>query len=333
MRLLLCLFVLTNVPALLAFQSKKVVATGMSPAEVKELQAAVPSVRLVPASGPQVVKEIADADAVLGPVTPEQFRVAKQLKWVHVYSAGVEGALFPELVKSDVVVTNAKNMYGPQIADHAFAFLLTLTRRLNTTIPSQSKEDWPRGREGMFELDGKTAVVIGVGGIGSNIAQRAHGFGMKVIGVDIRDVPVSNVLQQVVTPDHLEEVLPLADVVFIAAPLTKRTEGMMGPKQMALLKKGSYYIAVSRGKITDTGALVKALDEGRLAGAGLDVVDPEPLPKGHALWKFPNVVITPHTAGGSDRLDGRLQSLLKSNLERFSKGQPLLNTVNKAEGF
>jgi phosphoglycerate dehydrogenase-like enzyme len=185
----------------------------------------------------------------------------------------------------------------------------------------------------MFELNGKTAVIIGVGGIGSNIAQRAHGFGMKVIGVDLRDIPPSTVLQKVVHPDRLNEVLPEADVVFISAPHTKKTEGMMGPAQFNLLKKGTYYIAVSRGKITNTGALVKALDEGRLAGAGLDVVDPEPLPKGHPLWKFPNVVITPHTAGGSDNLQGRLHSLLLENLKRFGNGEPLINVVNKAEGF
>ena len=125
------------------------------------------------------------------PLTPELFKQAKQLKWLHISSAGVERALFPELVESNVVVTNMKNVYGPQIADHAFAFLLALTRKLNVTIPRQHLEEWPAGREGMFELDGKTAVIIGVGGIGSQIAQRAHGFGMKVIGVDIRDIPPS----------------------------------------------------------------------------------------------------------------------------------------------
>jgi phosphoglycerate dehydrogenase-like enzyme len=245
----------------------------------------------------------------------------------------VEGVLFPELVASDVTVTNAKNLYGPQIADHAFGFLLALTRRLNVSIPNQSKEEWARGREGMVELDGKTAVIIGIGGIGGNIAQRAHGFGMRVIGVDIRDLPRNNIVQKVVPPDRLDEVLPEADVVFIAAPHTKKTEGMMGAKQFSLLKKGSYYIAMSRGKLTDTNALVKALDEGRLAGAGLDVTDPEPLPKGHPLWKFPNVVITPHTSGGSDNLAARQRALLLDNLTRFGAGRPLVNVVNKQEGF
>src|SRR5207302_1954150 len=228
----------------------------------------------------------------------ELLKRAKQLKWLHITSAGVEShgrqvGVFPELVDTNIVVTNAKNVYGPQIADHAFAFLLALTRKLNVTIPRQQLEEWPPGREGMFELNGKTAVIIGVGGIGSQIAQRAHGFGMKVIGVDPRDVPPNNEINRVVPPDQLDSVIPLADVVFISAPHTAKSEGMMGAKEFELMKKGSYFIAVSRGKVYNAGGLVKALDEGRIAGAGLDVVDPEPLPKGHPLWKFKNVVITP----------------------------------------
>jgi D-2-hydroxyacid dehydrogenase (NADP+) len=128
-------------------------------------------------------------------------------------------------------------------------------------------------------------------------------------------------------------VLPEADVVFMAAPHTPKTERMMGPGQFELLKKGSYFIAVSRGMTYDTAALVKALDSGRLAGAGLDVTDPEPLPKGHALWQFKNVVITPHTAGGSDHIDERLNALIRENIRRFAEDKPLLNVVDKKEGF
>jgi D-2-hydroxyacid dehydrogenase (NADP+) len=331
MRKLICFVALLCAPGLWA--QKKVVALGMAPAEVQALKSAVPGVNLVAASGDAVLKEVADADGVIGAIRPEQFRAAKKLKWVQATHTGMENDIFPELANSSVILCNTKNVYGPQIADHAFAFLLSLTRRLNVTIPNQSKEEWLRGREGMFELDGKTALVIGLGGIGSNIAQRAHGFGMKVVGVDIRDFPNSSVVSKVVTPEHLDEVIPEADVIFIAAPHTKRSQGMIGSKQFGLMKKGTYYIAMSRGKLTDTNALVKALDEGRLAGAGLDVTDPEPLPKGHPLWKFPNVVITPHTSGGSDNLASRMRTLLIENLTRFSKDQPLMNVVDKQAGF
>jgi phosphoglycerate dehydrogenase-like enzyme len=319
-------------------QTKKVIAN-LSPDMVKELAVTAPNVRIVAARGADLTREIVDADAMVGvQLTPELFKLAKQLKWLHISSAGVENhggqvGLFPALIDSDVVVTNAKNVYGPQIADHAFAFLLALTRRLNVTIPRQHLEEWPPGRSGMFELNGKTAVIIGVGGIGSQIAQRAHGFGMKVIGVDIRDIPVSNEVQRVVPPDMLDSVLPEADVVFISVPHTHKSEGMMGAREFELMKQGSYFIAMSRGKIYDHGALVKALDSRRLAGAGLDVTDPEPLPKGDPLWKFENVVITPHTSGGSDNLEGRLNHLVSENIRRFGAGLPLLNVVDKKAGF
>jgi phosphoglycerate dehydrogenase-like enzyme len=313
--------------------SKKILAPALSDSEIQTIQAAVPGARIVKVQGPAIAREIEDADAIIGGVSRENFSRAKKLKWVHVMSAGVEKDLFPELINSEVVVTNAKNVYGPQIADHAFAFLLSLTRRLNVTIPKQHDEEWPRGRSGMFELNGKTAVIIGVGGIGSQIAQRANGFGMKVIGVDVRDYPPSTTVQRYVHPDMLDSVLPQADVVFISVPHTKKSEGMMGRKEFELMKKGSYFIAVSRGKIYSMDGLVKALDEGRLAGAGVDVTDPEPLPKGHPLWKFPNVVITPHTAGGSDRLEERIDHLIQENVRRFVAGEVLLNVVDKNAGF
>ncbi|HYI94363.1 MAG TPA: D-2-hydroxyacid dehydrogenase [Bryobacteraceae bacterium] len=319
-------------------QTKKVIAN-LSPEMTAELAKTAPNVKIVPARNADLAKEIVDADAIVGVrLTPELLKQAKQLKWLHISSAGVEPhgnqtGLFPELIESNVVVTNAKNVYGPQIADHAFAFLLALTRKLNITIPRQNLEEWPQGREGMYELDGKTAVIIGVGGIGSQIAQRAHGFGMKVIGVDIRDIPRNNIIQRVVPPDMLDSVLPEADVVFVAVPHTKKSEGMMGARQFELMKQGSYFIAISRGKIYDHAALAKALDSKRIAGAGLDATEPEPLPKGHALWKFPNVVITPHSSGGSDNLQARQNYLVRENIRRFGAGLQLLNLVDKKEGF
>jgi len=319
-------------------QTKKVIAN-LSPEMLKELAVSAPNVKIVSTRGIDLAKEIEDADALVGvQLTPALFKHAKKLQWLHISSAGVEShggqvGLFPELVESNVTVTNAKGVYGPQIADHAFAFLLALTRKLNVTIPKQRLEDWPPGRDGMFELQGKTAVIIGVGGIGSQIAQRAFGFGMKVIGVDIRDIPTSVMIQRVVPPDQLDAVLPLADVVFVSVPHTAKSEGMMGAREFELMKQGSYFIAMSRGKIYDHAALVKALDNRKLAGVGLDATDPEPLPKGHALWKFPNVIITPHVSGGSDNLEARLTDLVKENIRRFGAGLPLRAVVDKKEGF
>ena len=327
------LFSFLALTCVLSAQPKKLVVN-LSPDFIKEVQAANPNLRIVPARGPEVAKEIVDADGIVGiNLNADLLRQAKNLQWYQTGNTGMERTLFPELVESKVIVTNQKQIYGPQIADHAFAFLLALTRKLNMTIPRQQLEEWPSGRDGMYVLEGKTAVVIGVGGIGSQIAQRAHGFGMKVIGVDVRDMPPTVTVQRFVPPDMLDSVLPEADVVFVSVPHTKKTEGMMGAKQFELMKKGAYFIAVSRGKIYDHGGLVKALDSKRLAGAGLDVTDPEPLPKGHPLWKFNNVVITPHTSGGSDQLQNRINTLYRENIRRFAAGLPLLNVVDKREGY
>jgi phosphoglycerate dehydrogenase-like enzyme len=325
---------LAALSALLASaETRKIVVTGMPPEAIREFQSVSPDVKVVSAERDQLLKEIVDADAIFGTISPQLFHAAHKLKWVQIYSAGVETYRFPEFIHSDVILTNCKVIQGPEIADHALALLLALTRDLNKIIPNRSKEEWARASYHPLELRGKTAVVIGVGGIGSQIAQRAAAFGMKVIGVDPKDIPFSPYVTRTVYPDRLDSVLPEADVVFISAPHTPQSEGMMGPKQFELMKKGSFFIAVSRGKLYNTEALVKALDERRIAGAGMDVTNPEPLPKGHALWKFDNVIITPHIAGQSDGIDARRVGLIKDNIARFLKGEPMLNVVDKVKGY
>jgi phosphoglycerate dehydrogenase-like enzyme len=174
---------------------------------------------------------------------------------------------------------------------------------------------------------------VGVGGIGTQIAIRANAFGMKVIGVDPEDKPFMPFLERVVKPDQLDEVVPLADVVFISTPHTEKSHKMMGMHEFELMKKNSYFIAVSRGGIYEMPGLVKALDSRQLAGAGVDVTDPEPLPKGHALWKFDNVIVTPHIAGRSDQDNARMVGTVKDNIKRFVDGLPLINVVDKQKGY
>lgn len=320
----------------LAAQQKKIVATGLGASLISEFQKAAPNATFVvgdvknPAT---LASQVADADAILGTISPELFRAAKKLKWVHIFSAGVETYRFPEFINSDVTLTNARVIQGPEIADHAFAFLLAFTRSLYRAIPDRTKEEWGRGAYTAIELRGKTAVIIGVGGIGQQIAMRAWAFGMNVIGVDPKDYPLSNYVSRIVPPDRIDTVLPLADVVFVSAPHTPESEGMVGPRQFELMKKGAYFIAVSRGKLYNSEALVKALDEKRLAGAGLDVTNPEPLPKGHPLWKFENVIITPHMATVSDGLGARQRELIVDNVVRFVKGEPMRNVVDKKKGY
>jgi len=279
-------------------------------------------------------REIADADAIIGGISKDLHAKAKKLKWVQTYSAGVEAYRWKEFLEGSVALTNCRIVQGPNIADHAMAMLLALTRGLNTFFADKEREESNRdGPALLLELQDMTAVVIGVGGIGSQIAQRAHGFGMKVIGVDPKDLPPSVAVSRMVYPSQLDSVLPLADVVFVSAPLTPESRHMMGPRQFDLMKKDSFFVAVSRGGLYDTPALVKALDSKRLAGAGLDVTDPEPLPKGHPLWKFPNVVLTPHVAGNSPGSHARRVAVLKENIGHFVRNEPLRNVVDKQKGY
>jgi phosphoglycerate dehydrogenase-like enzyme len=265
-------------------------------------------------------------------------RAGKKLQWVQINSAGVERALHlsggNDLRDSNIVLTNNQIVQGPEIADHAFAMLLMFTRKLDLYWEAKKKENWLReGRYQGIELRGKNAVVIGVGGIGTQISFRAWAFGMNVVGVDPEDIPFMPVIGKVVKPDQLDQVLPDADVVFVSAPHTPMSNKMMGPRQFELMKKGAYFIAVSRGALYDMDALVKALSEKRLTAAGVDVTDPEPLPPGHPLWKFDNVIVTPHIAGRSDKDTERMNGTIKENLRRFVEGKPLINVVDKHKGY
>ncbi len=327
------LLVLAALPLIAFAQQKKIVAISMGDGFIEQLNSVTPNVKVVAADPKNMVAQVADADAIFGTISPELYKSAKKLKWVQTYSAGVETYRFPEFLNSDVTLTNCKIIQGPNIADHAFALLLALTRDLYQIIPARTKEKQERNTYHPIELRGKTALIVGVGGIGQQIAQRAQAFGMTVIGVDPKEMPLNPYVSKMVFPDRLDSVIGQADVIFISAPHTPQSEGMIGAKQFELMKKGAYFIAVSRGKLYDTSALVKALDSQRLSGAGLDVTNPEPLPPGHALWKFENVIITPHIAGQSDSVQGRRIDLMKENIARFDKGEPMLNVVDKKKGY
>ena len=318
-------------------QTKKILLSSGRADLVKELQNVTPLARIVPVTRENVMQEIADADAFIGNITPEQVRAGKKLRWVQTMSAGVERVLHLsggiDLRDSDIILTNNQIVQGPEIADHAMAMLLTLTRDIDTFLEHKRLELWQGRAYPGIELNGRTAVIIGVGGIGTQIAFRAWAHGMTVIGVDPEDMPYMPIVKKVVKPDQLREVLPEADVVFVAAPHTPMSHKMMGPKEFELMKKDSYFIAVSRGGVYDLNALVAAIESSHLAGAGVDVTDPEPLPKGHPLWKCDNVIITPHIAGRSDKDRVRMVETVKENIRRFVEGKPLVNVVAKQKGY
>jgi phosphoglycerate dehydrogenase-like enzyme len=313
---------------------KKIVVAGRQDA-IAQFAAVSPDVEIVaaPPSGDALLRAVADADAFIGMPSRDVIVAGKRLAWVQVLEAGVEKYRFPELINSSIVLTNLKKVASPGIADHAMGMLLALTRQLNYFIAARTQESWVRKRYNVFELQGMTAVVIGVGGIGSQVAQRAWASGMHVIGVDPQDINPTPYVERLVYPDRLDTVLPLADVVFVCAPLTTESEHMIGEKQFGLMKRGVFFIAVSRGKLYATPALVSALESGKVAGAGLDVTDPEPLPKGHPLWKFENVIVTPHIATYSQHEGERAIAVIEDNIARFAKGEPLRNVVDKQKGY
>ncbi|WP_414660487.1 D-2-hydroxyacid dehydrogenase [Horticoccus sp. 23ND18S-11] len=320
--------------------SRKVVFTSnlrLSESDIREMRQAAPALNLVFPTRENLSQELVDAEAVFGSVTREQFLAAKKLRWMQITSAGVENVLtgIPEIVQSPVTVTNMKIVQGIEIADHAFALLLGLTRRIDIAVKDRESETWRSLQQygPPLELHGKTAVVVGVGGIGTQIAIRAKAFGMTVIGVDPKDLPYTPFLDRTVWPDRLDAVLPEADVVFISAPHTPQTDNLIKAAQFAKMKAGVLFIAVSRGRIYDNDALVEALKSGKVAGAGLDVTATEPLPKGHPLWKTGRVIITPHIAGRSDGEGARYFELYKDNLIRFAKGEPLRHVVDKEKGY
>lgn len=351
MKELICL--LAVAAPLLFGQDRKIVVVGLSSAQISELREVVSGVRIVAGMPPaahavtavtpdapaavrqkqKLLAEVADADAFIGGPTREVIRAGKKLKWVQVLSAGVEPYMYPELINSDIVLTNARIIASPGIADHALGMLLALTRKLNYFASIRSKQIWDRKPYHLLELEGKTAVIIGVGGIGSQVARRAKAFGMEVIGVDPKEFPPSPSVDKMVYPDRLNDVIPLADVVFMCAPHTPESENMFAGRQFELMKQGSFFIAVSRGKTYSMDGLVKALDSRRLAGAGVDVTNPEPLPKGHPLWQFDNVLITPHIATQCDGEVPRKMELLKDNVARFARGEKLRHIVDKQKGY
>ena len=212
--------------------------------------------------------------------------------------------------------------------------LLTLTRDLRAYAKEQDAGRWnPGGSGAATALEGRTMLVVGLGGIGTEIAQRAAGFGMRVIATRRSDAPGPAYVEKVGRNEDLMAMLPEADVVAIAVPLTPETSGMFGAEAFAAMKPGAILINIARGKVVDTEAMLEALRSGRLAGACLDVTDPEPLPAGHALWSMPTVLITPHVASDAELTNERSWALLRENLRRFAAGEPLYNVVDKKAGY
>ncbi len=311
-----------------------VIPAGLTSRRLADLKLIAPKVEFVPArDADEAAKVAGDADAVVGFCSKEIVEAGKKLRWLQVVSAGVENCLFPELVKSKVVLTNTSRIYGPPVADQAFALLLSLTRGVEANRPIPGEAMWRKTTFQPRELHGKTMLIVGLGGIGTQIARRGHAFGMRVVAVDPREMEKPACVFGLHPPGKLMSLLPEADVVVLACPLTKQTKGMIGAEQIAAMKPSAYFINIARGGLVDTKALAEALKAKKLAGVGLDVSDPEPLPDDNALWKAPNVVITPHIGGQSPEAMERRWRLFRENVRRFVNGERLLCVVDKEKEY
>ena len=274
-----------------------------------------------------------EIEVVCGEITRALFARRRKLAWIQSWGAGVDGLLYPELVESDVVLCSSKGFVGVHLADHGMALLLALTRGIHTAIRNPGWDPrWPI-RDASWELVDRTMGIVGLGGTGRELARRAVAFGMRVVAVDPEDVEVPTEVEACWGMDRFHALLEQSDVVAICAPLTAETEGLFDRAAFARMPDHALLINVTRGRIVDEAALWEALEGNRIGGAGLDVVPQEPLPGDHPLWNMENVVITPHTAGGSPNRDGRCVALFCENLRRYLDGRPLTSVIDKRKGY
>lgn len=304
-------------------------------AEIQQIESQGKDVKItVPADPAEASRLLPEADVVFGAINAEMLTKAKNLRWLQATEAGMDRLLFPELIKSQVVVTNMARMFAPAISETAIAMLLSLTRGLNKYyIPQFQARTW-RAERNLVEVDGMTMGVVGLGGLGSATAMRAHyGFNMRILATDAKPMVKPVFVDTLREPAWLMEMVPQVDILVSAAPSTRETLGMFNGQVFRAMKKTAYFINISRGTLVDDQALVRALKEGWIAGAGLDVANPEPLPTSHPLWDCPNLVITCHTAGYAPQRQVRLVGLLAENVRRYSSGLPLMNVVDKERGY
>ena len=285
-------------------------------------------------------REIADTDVVYSQsLSREQFLAARRLRWIHSQAAAVHQFMYPDLINSDVILTNGRDVHAPVVAEQVMAMIFALARRIPQSVRYQLKHVWAQGifwDEGMSptEVADATVGLVGLGSIGRNVAQRAAAMGMKVLAVrEHSDRPKPELVDEVLPTTRLHELLSRSDYVVLSPPVTAATKGMIGREQLAAMKHSACLINVGRGPLVDESALTHALRERTIAGAALDVFDQEPLPPESPLWDLENLLITPHTGGMTEKMWGRHYAVFSENLRRFLTGQPLLAVVDKKLGY
>jgi len=300
------------------------------------LREAVPGVEIavLADAGPARAEQLAGTQAVIGLCDADTVAAAPSLHWIQTMNVGVEDCVsVPGLAQRGIVLSNMQRTSAPPIAEHAIAMMMSLARGLPRYAVHQQAQRWQGERQHMRELGGKTLLVVGLGGIGTEVARRGHGLGMRVIATRNSSREGPDFVAKVGLSDELLALAAEADVVISAVPLTPDTTDLFDQAFFDAMKPGGYFINMGRGRSAVTDDLVAALRSGQLAGAGLDVTEPEPLPAGHPLWTLPNVIISPHVSSGSDVQGQRFELLLVENLRRYVAGEPLLNVVDIERGY
>ena len=303
----------------------------------KRLAAAVPALKVVVAEdAAEAARMIGDADAAYGTLPRELTAHAARLRWLQApQAAPPAGYYYPELIAHPVQITNFREIYNDHIGAHVMAFVLAFARGMHVYLPQQQRREWKKlpPDSGVVHLPEATALVVGVGGIGSEVARLASAFGMRVIGIDERRPSPPPGVTELHRAAALDELLPRADFVILTVPHTPETEGFMNRARFRRMKRSAFFINIGRGMTTRLDDLAAALKAGEIAGAGLDVFEREPLPADHPLWTTPGVLITPHTAGYGPYLDERRFEVMADNCRRFLAGQELRNVVDKSRWF
>jgi phosphoglycerate dehydrogenase-like enzyme len=305
---------------------------------VQHLAEAFPQVEIVMISNPaEFGQALEEADILWGWCNREQFSRARKLRWIQTPSTGVNGYMaIPEFVAGDVLLTNARGTHGPSLADQAMGMILWFTRKLGVSQRRQQEHRWAdvELRNHLLELTGSVLGIIGFGVIGRALAKRAASFDMRIVAVDVIPQDRPEYVERLDPLEGMPTLLAEADYVVVTVPYTPDTAMMIGVREIAAMKDGAFLAGISRGGIIDERAMVAALRSGKLAGAALDVCEQEPLPADSELWDLPNLLITPHTAGGTQFELKRLYDIMNTNLGRFLRGEtPLLNQIDKQRGF
>lgn len=309
--------------------------------EIQLLRAAAPGTEIVfeIAKGEEFDRKLREAEVVYGSINGRQLDLAPKLKWFQNGGAGMEGVDKRVMAASALTITNMARIFAPGIAETAIGLLLALTRGIGTFYRAQFyKREWkPVGTvrsADQVEISGRTVGIVGMGGIGSEIARRLHyGFNMKVLATDAKPMPKPEFVAELRDPSWFRTMVPQVDVLVSAAPQVPATLKMFNEDVFRSMKKTSYFLAMSRGGLYDDMALAKALKERWIAGAGLDVFPQEPVPSSHPFFDCDNVVMTPHTSGWSPDRQVRLVALFAENLRRYAAGMPLMNVVDKEKGY